>query len=258
MAMRFLASYALPSFTAAERDEHAISPVWLTTGGDGPLLVYLPSYVNLVPGSPHRLVEGFDGHVRMVMLEYPGLRGDPAVPDSGETLARMYAEAIRGVAGEEPIVLAGFCAGGNVAHAVASVLEEAGTALAGLVLLDSHQPADSRRDDRQNALMAWGAELPSERFRGLFDDSVIIAGGAYSRLFDAWRPEPVTVPTLLVRAERPTAEIRAAGLADWRPRWPLPHDTIDVPGDHWTLVGQDAVSTATAIRDWLGNLPTVE
>jgi acyl transferase domain-containing protein/thioesterase domain-containing protein len=255
MAMRFLASYALPSFTAAERDEHAVPPVRLTSGGHGPLLVYLPSYLNLMPGSPRRLVEGFDGHAGMVMLEYPGMRGDPAVPDSPETLARMCAEAIRRVAGDEPVVLAGFCVGGNVAHAVASMLERTGPRPAGIVLLDSHQPADSRRDDRHTALMAWGAGLPGEQFRRLFDDSVIVAGGAYSRLFDAWRPEPVTVPTLLIRAERPTAEMRAADLADWRPRWPLPHDTIDVPGDHWTLIDQDAATTAAAIPGWLRSLP---
>jgi hypothetical protein len=38
---------------------------------------------------------------------------------------------------------------------------------------------------------------------------------------------------------------------DWLPHWPLPHDTADVPGDHYSVVHQDADSTAAAIRAWL-------
>ncbi|GAA1926977.1 hypothetical protein [Streptantibioticus ferralitis] len=38
---------------------------------------------------------------------------------------------------------------------------------------------------------------------------------------------------------------------DWQPHWPLPHDTADIPGHHYSLVHHDADTTAAAIRAWL-------
>jgi hypothetical protein len=38
---------------------------------------------------------------------------------------------------------------------------------------------------------------------------------------------------------------------DWRPRWPLPHEAVDIPGDHYTVLSHDAETTAAAIRAWL-------
>src|SRR5262249_27952312 len=48
MAMRFIASYALPSFSAADRAAHALPPVRLARGVRGPTLVYVPDYLPLV------------------------------------------------------------------------------------------------------------------------------------------------------------------------------------------------------------------
>ncbi|MEV6766938.1 hypothetical protein AB0N16_41200 [Streptomyces sp. NPDC051105] len=58
-------------------------------------------------------------------------------------------------------------------------------------------------------------------------------------------------PALLLRG-RPTAEM-LCGAPDgaWRPHWTLPHDGVDVPGDHYPVLHQDADSTASAIRAWL-------
>jgi hypothetical protein len=38
---------------------------------------------------------------------------------------------------------------------------------------------------------------------------------------------------------------------DWWPRWPLPHDVVDVPGDHYTTLTTEVETTAAAIRAWL-------
>ncbi|MEU1165587.1 hypothetical protein ABZ372_36070 [Streptomyces sp. NPDC005921] len=65
---------------------------------------------------------------------------------------------------------------------------------------------------------------------------------------EGWRPEPSPVPALLLRG-RPTADmLRIAPDGDWRPHWPLPHDGADLPGDHYSLLQQDAEGTAAAIR----------
>jgi hypothetical protein len=84
---------------------------------------------------------------------------------------------------------------------------------------------------------------------------LLIAGGGYARVLEGWHPEPAPesspVPTLLLRG-RPTSEMRRIDPeGDWLPHWPLPHDTADVPGDHYSVVHQDADSTAAAIRAWL-------
>src|SRR5262249_55140205 len=138
------------------------------------------------------------------------------------------------------------------AHAMAGHLAATGPAPAGLVMIDTHHATDVRGDDRLMALVARDATRPPEQFEDLFEDSVIIAGGAYSRMFEDWRPEPVAVPTVLLRADTPTDEMRSIPSGrDWRPHWPLPHDTVDIPGTHFTALDEDAGTTAAAIRDWI-------
>ncbi len=257
MSMRFLASYSVPAFTAADRAAHAVRPRQTAKGDRGPTVVFLDSYVSFTPGSTPRLATAFDGYANVHVLDHPGTLGDPAVPDSPETLALVHAEAIRLLLGDTPVVLVGHCTGGAVAHAVAGVLAEIGTAPAGLVLLDTHLAEDSRNDGRQTALVAQAANMPEEVFTDLCTDSVVLAGGAYARLFDTWRPPPLAVPTLLVRSDTPTPEMRGpVPLTDWRPHWPPPHDVVDVPGDHLSMLDAHADTTMTAVRDWIDRLGT--
>jgi hypothetical protein len=250
MALRHFASYAVPSFAIADRARHAVDPVRLATGGGIPLLV-IPDYLTLYHRVPTGLAKQFDGDRDVYLLEQPGFGARRGVPDSVTTLVRTHADTIRALAGDRPFALAGFCAGGAVAHAVAGYLAELGRSPAGLVLLDTHIGVLGRDDPRGLALMAAGTVLPDDAV-GQLDDSLLLAGGGYARVLHDWRPEPVPVPTLLVRGA-PTAEMsRTDPDRDWRPHWPLPHDTADVPGDHYTLLHHDADTTAEAIRAWLG------
>jgi hypothetical protein len=171
-----------------------------------------------------------------------------------ETLARVHADTVREISRGGPVVLVGYCAGGVIAHEVARRLATSGEPPAGVVLVDSHAGVLQRGDARALALMAAGAALPEDVVEE-FDDSLLIAGGGYARVLEGWHPEPnpgaPPVPTLLLRG-RPTAEMRRTDPdGDWPPYWPLPHDTADVPGDHYSVVHQDADSTAAAIRAWL-------
>ncbi|GIH19404.1 hypothetical protein Raf01_75760 [Rugosimonospora africana] len=140
-----------------------------------------------------------------------------------------------------------------MAHAVAGQLTADGEPPAGVVLIETHDPRHPQRDERLLALIQGGAARPAEEYLALADDTRVLAGGAYLRLFEHWHPEPMEVPALLVRATQPTAQLAAlpAGL-DWRPHWPLPADTVDVPGDHFTLLTEHADAVAAAIRHWLG------
>jgi acyl transferase domain-containing protein/acyl-CoA synthetase (AMP-forming)/AMP-acid ligase II len=257
MTLRYVASYALPSFTAADRARYAVEPVRLARGATGKSaapLVYLPDYLAPFHRVPTGLSEQFDGERDLYLLEHPGFGDRRAVPDSMETLARSHADAVREIARGGPVVLVGYCAGGVIAYEVARRLAAIGEPPAGVVLVDSHAGVLQRGDARALALMAAGAALP-EDVVAEFDDSLLIAGGGYARVLEGWHPKPVPgsppVPTLLLRG-RPTAEMRRTDPdGDWLPHWPLPHDTADVPDDHYSVVHQDADTTAAAIRAWL-------
>ncbi|MEU0943117.1 type I polyketide synthase [Streptomyces canus] len=257
MTLRYVSSYALRSFTAADRARYAVRPVRLArsgTGGRVAALAYLPDYLAPFHRVPTGLAQRFDGERDVYLLEHPGFGARRAVPDSMETLARAHADAVREIARGGPVVLVGYCAGGVIAHEVARRMATAGEPPAGVVLVDSHAGLLRRGDARALALMAAGAALP-EDVVAEFDDSLLIAGGGYARVLEGWQPEQdpgiPPVPTLLLRG-RPTAEMRRSDPGgDWLPHWPLPHDTADVPGDHYSVVHQDADSTAAAIRAWL-------
>jgi hypothetical protein len=62
------------------------------------------------------------------------------------------------------------------------------------------------------------------------------------------------VPTVLLRAG-PTSRMRELDPQhDWRAHWPVPHDVIDIAGDHGSVLDEDAPTTAAAIRTWLRTL----
>jgi rifamycin polyketide synthase module 1/2/3 len=224
--------------------------------------VYVPDYLAPFHRVPTGLARQFDGERDLILLEHPGFGARRAVPDSMDTLVRAHADAVREIARGGPVVLVGYCAGGVIAHEVASHLAGAGEPTAGVVLIDSHAGLLRRGDARALALMAAGAALPDDVVEE-FDDSLLIAGGGYARVLEGWDPTapsgpsptpvraPDPVPTLLLRG-RPTPEMRSIDAdGDWLPHWPLPHDSADVPGDHYTVVHQDAGPTAAAIRAWL-------
>jgi hypothetical protein len=250
MALRYFASYALPSFPVADRARHAVAPVRLASG-DGTPLAFIPDYLTLYNRVPTGLAKQFDGEHDLFLLEHPGFGARRAVPDSVATLVRTHADTVLALPVDEPVVLVGYCASGAIAHAVARHLARAGRPPAGLVLLDTHAGVLRRDDPRGQALMAAGTVLPDDVV-DQFDDSLLIAGGGYARVLEDWRPEPSPVPALLVRAESTEQMRRIDPDRDWRPRWPLPHEVADVPGDHYTLIHHDADTTAAAIRTWLG------
>jgi acyl transferase domain-containing protein len=250
MGLRFFASYALPSFPVADRAKHAVAPVQLAAG-DGTPLVFIPDYLTLYNRVPTGLVTRFDGERDLFLVEHPGFGASRAVPDSVATLVRTHADTVRALPVDGPVVLVGYCAGGAIAHAVARLLAEQGRPPEGVVLLDTHAGV-LRRDERGLALLTAATVLPDDVV-DQFDDSLLIAGGGYARVLEDWREEPSPVPALLVRGE-PTEQMRRIDPdRHWQPHWPLPHDTADVPGDHYSMIHHDADTTAEAIRDWIGD-----
>ncbi|MEU8986478.1 type I polyketide synthase [Streptomyces sp. NPDC048558] len=249
MGLRHLASHALPTFSEKERTRHAVPPVRLAHGGGTPL-AYVPDYLSLLHREPTALAAQFDGERDLYLLEHPGFATRRAVPDGMATLVRTHAETVRALPTDRAPVIVGYCTGGVIAHAVARRLAHTGHPPAGVILIDSHAGLMRRNDPRGLALMSAGAALPDDVVDQL-DDSLLITGGGYARVLENWQPEPSPVPTLLLRG-RPTPHMRqAAPDGDWQPHWPLPHDSADLPGDHFSVLNRDAHSTAAAIRAWL-------
>ncbi|WP_217206805.1 type I polyketide synthase [Streptomyces sp. AC550_RSS872] len=259
MHLLVTASWALPTFPAARGHEHALPPIRRTHGRPGsgsPTIVYFPAYHPSLASDGgefprfHRAFEKDPDAMQVLEFPHPGIGAGAAVPEDRAALARTQAESVLRHVGDGPFVVVGRSAGGNVAHLVAHELEGMGRAPRGLVLLDTYHI--TLGNSGKDWLLSLAAPPPQDTGRPVLtgdDDTALAAMGAYNRIFLGWDPEPVTTPTLLVRALRPTPAMAASTDADdWRTSWPTEHDVVDVPGDHLTMMQEHAETTATAIR----------
>lgn len=261
MHMLVTASYALPTYGAAACRDHALPPIRRADGNRGsgrPTIIYFPAYHPSHPSEggefPH-FHGRFQGDLDVLELPHPGIGAGAAVPEDHATLARTHAETVLRHVGDKPFVIVGGSAGGNVAHTVTSHLESIGASPVGLVLIDTYHI------NEDNSGKEWLVSLAAPSVQGLGqlalvgdDDGVLAAMGAYNRIFLGWEPEPVDTPTLLVCATEPTPAMAASAdgrNGNWRASWPLPHDCVDVPGDHLTMMREHAGTTASAIRTWI-------
>lgn len=263
------ASSALPKFNVnSNTASYAAAPQRLAAGPSDPdsptiPLVLLPSFFPPIVSEGFRgsaysaLASQMEGERDVFELPHPeGL----AVPQDLETLADVHVRTIQEhFAG--PIVLAGYSAGGVVAHAVASRLSEDNekqkkVQLAGLVLIDTYLNMVGREDPE------WLNSLPAEALiahdGGLLHmdenaDMALAKMGGYFRTLHALklRSLPITLPTLFLRAQYPTSNM-PKGEEEWRPSWPRADVTGDIPGNHLELLKRIcAPASAAEIRRWI-------
>lgn len=273
-------SFALPKFKLGPNmANYAAPPQRLATGLSDPTsptipLVFLPSFL------PPVIAEGFRGSAYSTLaaemngerdiFELPHPEGLD-VPEDLETLAAVHASTIqRDFAG--PIVLAGYSAGGVVAHAVASkLLEDQQTQegqkvqLAGLVLIDTYINMAGRQHPEW--LDALPAEVLTARDGGLLHivgdpDLALAKAGGYFRTLQGYKPLslPDGLPTLFLRAQHPTPNM-PRDEEEWRPVWPQASVTVDVPGSHLELLEKRCAPVCAAgMRQWINEyvFPTRE
>ncbi|MBI0298727.1 SDR family NAD(P)-dependent oxidoreductase [Streptomyces sp. PRKS01-29] len=202
-----------------------------------------------------RFAASLRGRRDVSALALPGFgRGEP-LPETADAVVAAQAEAVAKAADGQPIVLLGSSAGGWFAHAAAGHLERMGIRPTAVVLVDTYVPKSSILNQFGLSLMDGMTER-----EGVFvtmDDARLSAMGWYLNLFGSWDPEPIETPTLLVRALEPlsTGSVKLEELPDWRSFWELPHDIVDVRGNHFTMMEDHSLPTAQAIEDWLGRLP---
>nr|WP_281281024.1 type I polyketide synthase [Actinocorallia herbida] len=257
-----VASHLRSSFTAAERAAHTKPPLTLAEGPAEVALVLFPA-VSAISG-PHeyaRFGHAMRGERDVFVLPSPGYAETDALPDSEDTYIGMHADTVEALVAGRPYAVLGRSMGGCIAHSVAAELERRGHGARGLALIDTY-PIDSPIRpgfaDWWLAAMLTGMIDRIERYDMVWSDASLTTMGAYGRVLAAWDPAPIAAPTYLLRAAEPLRHTVVDGPHDWRAFWPLPHDTADVPGDHFTVLEDHAGTTVDAVRAWLDTLTTLQ
>ena len=229
----------VPVLTEASRfrPTHAgRSDTTLISGGSRePTLVCVPSF--LAGSGPHmfaRVAAALEPRQRVVSLTLPGFgKGEP-LPETWDAALDVMAEAVHRAAVGNPVVLVGHSIGGVIAHDLAARVDPLG-----VVMIDTFEVDGTDRAK----VFEWAMGLILERDRDsvIVNDDNVLAMGAYLRLFPQRRPTRHTTPSAMIRAER---------AAPW-PTWAVADDTVTVPGDHFSVLEDDADGCAAALRTWL-------
>jgi thioesterase domain-containing protein len=193
------------------------------------------------------------------VLPNPGYRsGEPLLTEIA-TFVRTQAEAVERCAAGAPFALVGYSSGGWVAHAVTSHLERLGIFPAALVLLDAQRGNRMHPRSWRALRRAWLTSFPSVPRL----DHELTAFTAYLDLFEHWTPAMIATPILFLSPTEPVPERdgddppHPSDGYDWRMPWEQPHDLVEVPGNHFTIVERHADTTARAVHNWLAALPSV-
>ncbi|MGX1885252.1 alpha/beta fold hydrolase, partial [Streptomyces sp. NPDC055287] len=252
------ASSLRSAFDSASAAEHLPEPVRLAVGEARPTLFCLPAVVATAgPQQYTRFAEHFRNRRDVTVLPQPGYLQGEHIPADMEALTELHVQALREAAGDEPFVLVGHSAGGQVAHAVTAHLEGLGTPPAALVLLDVPWPDDDEANNEVGVAMLGVVFDREEKMGGrIMNDTRLSAMGGYHRILGDWRPEPIKTHTLLIRATEPVPSSTGASEdahmlhIDWK----LDHAAREVPGDHFSIVEEHAEFTASVVEKWLDEI----
>jgi acyl transferase domain-containing protein/thioesterase domain-containing protein/acyl carrier protein len=244
-----------PTFASLEESGAEPYAARLAEGPARPSLICVPSVTPF--SGPHeyaKLAHHFRGARELAALRWPGFGAieEPLPADVGTAL-ELQAAAIESVAGTDPAILAGHSSGGAFAYAIAELLERRGRPVAAVVLIDSFHPGQLRLDGGGGlasvGLGILDGMLAVADSSLLVDDARLTAMAAYMGLLGELEVGPLRAPVLLLRAAE--AMVADPGGVDWRPRWEVPHDAVETPGNHLSMMDAHAAATAAAISDWL-------
>jgi thioesterase domain-containing protein len=165
----------------------------------------------------------------------------------------VFAESVREAAAGKPFALAGISSGGLFAHAAAAYLERLGHGPRAVVMLDTYVVQNEATKDIWDRML-YGL-LDRETEIGPFTSARLSSMGRYVRLIGEGGIGEVEAPVLFVRAEEPLLAgadgVRPDG-DEWRASFDSAHTTLQVPGDHFTIMEDGHVATtAQAVESWL-------
>jgi acyl transferase domain-containing protein len=252
---RFRRTFASPA-------EEGVEPfaVRLAEGEGGALLVCVPS---LVPTSgPHeyaKLARGFGGAHGVAALRWPGFVAGEPLPASCEAAIELQLAAIERLAPEQPLVLAGHSTGGVLAYGIAQRLQRLGCPPAAVAMIDSYHPGQTAvggaGDFAGAGLEIVGRLIEENGPAFAVEDAPLTATCAYMQLLAELEIAPIEPPVLLLGAAEAIGE--QPGDADRRPRWEVPHDLAETPGNHLSMMDAHAETTAEAISRWIDGVVDV-
>ncbi|MEU9470796.1 type I polyketide synthase [Streptomyces avermitilis] len=245
------ASRLRPTFTA-QQDAALQEPIRLSSGPERPALVCFPTVgASSSPLQYAHFATALAGVREVSAMPVPGFVEGEALPAGFDTMVETQARAVLRHTAGGPYVLVGYSSGGWLANAVAGHLEATGHGPSGVVLLDTYF-ADSRLPLIQPALTQ--GMFDREESIGKIDHVRWTAMGAYLGMFAGFSPAPTRAPHLLVRATNPLPPVDGSPdvPADvWEQTPAFPMAVQEVPGDHFTIVEDDAGAVALAVHEWL-------
>ncbi|GAB1818696.1 type I polyketide synthase [Herbidospora sp. RD11066] len=215
-------------------------------GPAAPGLVFLTSFFGRSGVREYaRIAGGFQGVRDVTVLREPGFLGTEPLPADVEALVAVLA----GQLPDGPFALAGHSTGGLVAYALATHLEKEGRAPEGIVLLDTPAVGPDGFSGEWPGFLDTTLALTADYAK---DDTWLTATVHYLDL--RWQDLPPTATPLL--------HLRAADTPDGFPVIAPPEATffsspttvVDVPGDHFSMMGDHAETTAETINQWLADL----
>jgi thioesterase domain-containing protein len=255
------------SFGSAAEYGGDVSSSRMASGDAEAVLICFSSYAAVGGVHQHaRFAAQFRGLYDLWVLPTPGfVQGEP-LAKTVRALAQVLSEVVLTCAAGRQVILLGQSSGGVLAQAAAGYLEEIGSPVAAVVLVDTYQAGEtdevpdggdtsSAGDPRDGLwdLMLQGMFDREEAFVRM-DFARLTAMGWYFRLFDGWKASELSGPTLLVRASEPMVsadpDSPTAGL-DWQANPGSAHTVVDVPGNHFTMMEEHVGTTGQVVRDWL-------
>jgi len=227
---------------------HTPDMVQVTSGDTAPALVCVPGFIGM-PGPQQftRFAATFRGSRELTVLQHPGFVPGELLPADIDAVIRLHARTVLARYEGRPFAFVGLSSGGMVAQALAHHLESKGVTPSGVVLLDTFGPhLDHLVDDLipEFAVRLFDAHVAM----GYADnDDWLTAMGRYVAF--PWQTRSIAAPIFLVRASEPLIEWTRE--EDWRTSWEEAESVLDVPGDHFTMMGDYADITARTVDDWL-------
>ncbi len=251
MGLLRTASHFRPSFDDPLGAGGSPPAVRLAEGPDLPSLVLMPSLVAMSGAQEYiRFAKGFRGKRPTSVMPLVGFAEAEPLPASLDAFVRSTAAAIQDSGLDASFVLAGYSSGGWVAHAVAAQLEAQGVPPMAVILLDTPSTSVDTA-----ALLELIPALDAGLSEQLFvrpDDARLTAMAKYFQLFGEWAPVKLGAPVLMVRASEPLSA--TAEQIDRLEAAVEPVETVEVPGNHFTMMWDRAETTAEAVQNLIVNL----
>jgi thioesterase domain-containing protein/acyl carrier protein len=249
------ASRFRPAFASAS-DGETVRSLQLADGAGDSTLVLIPSLGPI--SGPHeyvRLARELAETYSVHSIALPGFGSGEPLPESSDAAIESLAQVIRLLVPEGDLTLGGHSSGGWLAHAVASRLERDGSAVEKVLLLDTYPP-QSQLLSQMLPVMLTAMLAAGEGEMGV-DDTRLLAMGAYRRIFADWEVPDLDAPVVMVRAGEPAWDVEGEEEAAWKACWEGARETLEVAGNHFTMMTEFADSTARAIESMVKSEPLV-